>query len=76
MIIMMFENLFKQIAEQYCNGRVVELRFFVKQKINVLLKDKTTADALYKFFGIDKQNKKAKQILIKKAVKLVEAYCL
>jgi len=67
---------FKQIAEDYCDGRIDDLQFFVKQKINVLLKDKTTADALYDLFSIDKQNKKAKQILIKKAIKLVEGLCL
>ena len=76
MIIMNFEVLFKNLAEQYCNGRVVDLKVAVKNQINKMLKDKTTADALYKFFGIDKQNKNAKQILIKKAVKLVEGCCL
>ena len=73
---MNFEVLFKKLAEQYCNGRVDNLQFFVKQKINQLLKDKATADALYDLFGIDKQSKNAKNLLIKKAVKLVEAYCL
>jgi len=73
---MEFEFLFKQLAEQYCNGRVVDLKFAVRQQLNKLLKDKTTANALYEFFGISKQNKKAKQILIKKAVKLVESLCL
>ena len=73
---MNFEALFKKLAEQYCNGRVDNLQFFVKQKINQLLKDKATADALYDLFGIDKQSKNAKNLLIKKAVKLVEAYCL
>jgi len=76
MIIMNFEVLFKNLAEQYCNGRVVELRFFVKQKINVLLKDKTTADALYKFFGIENSDKNSKKLLIKKVIKLVEGLCL
>jgi len=71
-----FENLFKQLAEDYCDGRVEDLQFAVEKKINVLLRNKATADALYNFFGIDKQNKNAKQILIKKAVKVVEAYCL
>jgi len=75
-MIMEFEFLFKQLAEQYCNERFENLRSVVEEQINKLLKDKTTADALYKFFDIDKQNKKAKQILIKKAVKLVEALCL
>jgi hypothetical protein len=67
---------FKKIAEDYCNGRVVDLQFAVEKEINVLLRNKATADALYDFFGIDKQNKNAKQILIKKAVKVVEACCL
>jgi len=71
-----FENLIKQLAEDYCNGRVVELRVAVRQQLNKLLKDKTTANALYEFFGIDKQNKNAKQILIKKTIKVAEAYCL
>jgi len=75
-IVMEFEVLFKQIAEQYCDGRVDELRVAVRQQLNKLLEDKTTANALYKFFGIDKQNKNAKNLLIKKAVKVVEAYCL
>jgi len=73
---MNFDALFKKIAEQYCNGRVDNLRFAVKQQINKLLKDKTTANALYDLFGIDKQSKNAKQILIKKAVKVVESLCL
>jgi len=76
MIIMNFEVLFKNLAEQYCNGRVVDLYFAVKNQINKLIKNDNDADALYKFFGIDKQNKNAKQILIKKAIKLVEGLCL
>jgi len=71
-----FENLFKQLAEDYCNGRVVDLQFAVEKEINVLLRNKTTANALYDFFGVDKQNKHAKQILIKKVVKVVESLCL
>ena len=67
---------FKKLAEDYCNGRVVELKVAVRKQINKLLKDKTTANALYDLFGIDKQNKNAKQILIKKAIKLVEGFCL
>jgi len=67
---------FKKIAEDYCNGRVEELRVAVKQQLNKLIKNKTTANALYELFGIDKQNKHAKNLLIKKAVKVVEAYCL
>ena len=73
---MNFEALFKNLAEQYCNGRVVELRFAVKQQLNKLLEDKATADALYDLFGIDKQSKNAKQMLIKKAIKVVENLCL
>jgi len=73
---MNFEALFKNLAEQYCNGRVVELRIAVKQQLNKLLEDKATADALYDLFGIDKQSKNAKQMLIKKAVKVVECLCL
>jgi len=73
---MEFENLFKKLAEDYCNGRVVELRVAVRQQLNKLLKDKTTANALFKFFGVDKQNKNAKNLLIKKAVKVVESLCL
>jgi len=72
---LLLEN-FKKIAEDYCNGRVVELRVAVRQQLNKLLEDKTTANALYEFFGINKQSKNAKQILIKKAVKVVEGYCL
>jgi len=73
---MNFYVFFKKIAEEHCNGRFEDLQFFVKQKINKLLKDKTTADALFEFFGINKQSRNAKQILIKKAIKLVEALCL
>ena len=73
---MNFEALFKNLAEQYCNGRVVELRVAVMQQLNKMLKDKATADALYDLFGIDKQSKNAKNLLIKKAVKLVECLCL
>ena len=75
-MIMNFEVLFKNLAEQYCNGRVDDLHFAVKNQISKMLKDKTTANALFEFFDIDKQNKNAKQILIKKAVKLVEGLCL
>jgi len=75
-IVMEFEVLFKNLAEQYCDGRVVDLYFAVKNQINKLIKNDNDADALYKFFGIDKQNKNAKQILIKKAIKLVEGLCL
>jgi len=71
-----FENLFKQLAEQYCDGRIEDLQFAVEKETNKLLKDKTTANALYELFGVDKQNKHAKQILIKKAVKVVESLCL
>jgi len=73
---MNFEALFKNLAEQYCNGRVDNLKVAVKKEINVLLRNKTTANALYEFFGVDKQNKNAKNLLIKKAVKLVEGLCL
>jgi len=73
---MNFEILFKKLAKQYCNGRVDDLQFAVEKEINVLLRNKATADALYDLFGIDKQNKNAKQILIKKAVKVVESLCL
>ena len=73
---MNFYAFFKKIAEDYCNGRVDDLHFAVKNQISKMLKDKTTANALFEFFGINKQNKNAKQILIKKAVKVVEAYCL
>ena len=73
---MEFEVLFKNLAEQYCDGRVVDLYFAVKNQINKLIKNDNDADALYKFFDIDKQNKNAKQILIKKAIKLVEGLCL
>jgi len=75
-IVMEFEVLFKNLAEQYCDGRVVDLYFAVKNQINKLIKNDNDADALYKFFDIDKQNKNAKQILIKKAIKLVEGLCL
>jgi len=67
---------FKKIAEDYCNGRVVDLQFAVEKEINVLLRNKTTANALYELFGVDKQNKNAKEMLIKRAVKVVEGYCL
>jgi len=73
---MEFEILFKKIAEDYCNGRVVELKVAVRQELNKLLKDKNTANALYEFFDIEKQSKNAKQMLIKKAIKLVENLCL
>jgi len=73
---MEFEILFKKIAEDYCNGRVEELRVAVKQQLNKLIKNDNNADALYELFGVDKQSKNAKQILIKKAIKVVEAYCL
>jgi len=71
-----FEVLFKKLAEDYCNGRFENLQFFVKQKINQLLKNKTTADELYKFFGIENSDKNSKKLLIKKVIKLVEGLCL
>jgi len=77
---MNFEIIFKQIAEDYCNNKIEDLKVAVKQKINELLKDKTNANALYNFFDINfnikKQNKNAKQIVIKNAIKLVEYFCL
>jgi len=73
---MNFEGLFKNLAEQYCDGRVDNLKVVVKKEINVLLRNKATANALYDLFGIDKQSKNAKQMLIKKAVKVVEGLCL
>jgi len=70
---MEFDVLFKQLAEDYCNGRVDDLVFAVKQQINKLLEDKTTANALYELFGVENKNK---ALLIKKAIKVVESLCL
>jgi len=72
---LLLEN-FKKIAEDYCDGRIEDLQFAVEKEINVLLRNKRTANALYELFGIDKQSKNAKNLLIKKAVKVVEAICL
>jgi len=64
---------FKKIAEDYCDGRVDDLHFAVEKEINKLIKNDNNANTLYNFFGVKNKNK---ALLIKKAVKVVEAYCL